>query len=468
VYNELLRHIPSESQILFAPGYNVDDDHTADVDEEMVRDAVRAAQAADAVILCVGLPEIMESEGFDRAHLGMPAQHVALVEAICSVNDNVVVALSNGGGIETPWHSMPKAILEGYLLGEAGGAAVVDLIFGMQSPCGKLSETFAEQRQDILADKYFPGSRDRVEYREGLLVGYRYFDTANKIVRFPFGHGLSYTTFAYSDLSISVLDDQDETKKVEVTLNVRNSGSMAGKEVVQVFIHDINPSVFRPEQELKDFQKIFLREGESKTVKFTLSEHAFAFYDIGVKHWIVVRGDFEIRLGSSSRDIRLKGIVTFANGKETASEAARSSYPPNSQPNDDDVVDDETFATRFGENKNNVLDNMLQAREAETDRFNRNSLLKDIAKSRLVGKILLNFVSKEASREIKQGPSRKREMKMVRKTVKNLPLRTLVLFSRGHFSFDTLDALIDLLNLRVFAALRGFAKSFYHFVRPKR
>ena len=173
VYDELQRFIPDASKISFAPGYDVDDDDTELVDAAAVEVAVEAAKGADVVILCVGLPEIMESEGFDRIHMRMPAQHNALVDAVSKVNPNMIVVLSNGGVVELPWHDKPKSILETYLLGEAGGAAVADLIFGVQSPCGKLSETFGVRQKDILADLYFPGNRDRVQTQRHDCRGFR-------------------------------------------------------------------------------------------------------------------------------------------------------------------------------------------------------------------------------------------------------------------------------------------------------
>ena len=466
VYDELKRYVPDASNILFAPGYHVDDDHTEMVDAVMLEEAVNVAKDADVVVLCVGLPEIMESEGFDRVHMRMPAQHSALVDAVFKVNKNVIVILSNGGVVELPWYDEPKAILECYLLGEAGGAAVVDLIFGLQSPCGKLAETFAERVEDIFCDQYFPGNRDRVEHREGLMVGYRYFDTVQKQVRFPFGHGLSYTTFAYSDLKLSIVTDESDEKSVEVFLKVTNTGSMAGKEVVQCYVHAIESSVFRPDQELKEFTKIHLEPGESNDVHFVLSNDGFSFYDIGAQKQVVERGAYEVRIGSSSRDIRLKGVITFGTGLE-ASTIARESYPPG-KPSEMSTVDDDTFAKRFGERKEEVLHTLMNTSAPKVDVFHRNSLLKEVAEVRWVGKILLYATFRGASWDLKKGPTRVRAERMVMETVKNLPLRALVLYSKGGLSFDTLDALIDLMNWHFFAAFGGFCRALYHFVRPKK
>jgi beta-glucosidase len=463
--NELRRHIDPQN-ILFAPGYDADDYHEENIDMTLVNEAVEVARQASVVLLFIGLPEIVESEGFDRDHLDVPAQHVALVEKVCQVNPNTVVILSNGGALEIPWHSYPKAILEGYLLGEAGGGAVVDLIFGIQSPCGKLAETVAERMEDILANDYFPGTWDRVEHREGLLVGYRYFDTCEKRVLYPFGHGLSYTTFSYDSLTVETIQDEIHDKLVEVSFTVTNTGQMACKEVIQCYVHDIECGVFRPDQELKDFKKVHLEPGEMQSVQFTLATEAFSFYDIGIGGWIVERGDFEIRIGSSSRDIRLRGKTSFLQGPETASPLACSSYPPIGS-FDVEAIDDTTFATRFGKDNVSVY-SYITNREFPDVKFHRNSLLKDVAKSSWIGKLLLWIVYRAASKEVKKGPTEKRQKRLILETVENLPLRTLVLFSRGGISFDTLDACIELMNCHVCGALKGFGVSFYHFIRPKR
>jgi beta-glucosidase len=245
------------NQVYFSKGYHAGDEHFSHqqeqqqnsqdgdddnddemwIDTELLDQAVQVAQKAEVVILFIGLPALMESEGFDRPHLSLPAQHNALVHEICRVHKKVVVVLSNGGAVEMPWANEPQAIFEGYLLGEMGGAAVVELIFGQQSPCGKLAETVPIRQSDILADAYFPGTSDGdgycVEHREGLQVGYRYFDSVQyKSVRFPFGHGLTYTTFDYSDLKVNIRQDDEATKVVDVSFSLTNNGNITGKAVV--------------------------------------------------------------------------------------------------------------------------------------------------------------------------------------------------------------------------------------------
>jgi len=371
----------------------------------------------------------------------LPAQHNALVTEICKVNPNVVVVLSNGGPIEMPWVDKPKAIFESYLLGEAGGAAIIDLVFGEQSPSGKLSESFPIQLSDVLADKNFPGTRDKVEYREGLDVGYRYFDSAQRAVRFPFGHGLTYTTFSYGELDIELHEDDLKSKLVNVSFDLTNEGKVAAKEVVQCYVHDVSASVYRPFQELRAFDKVLLQPGETKRVSLLLSYEAFSFYDIGVKDWIVEPGSFEIRVGSSSRDIRQKEIIEFKMG-ESASAAAQASYPPRSYGVVEEV-DDEVFSRRFGGTVLEAIDRSIPTNHAVV---NRNSLLKEVSSSSTLGKFLRWVVFKGATNDLKPGPSFQRDQKLLEAAVCNLPLRTMVLFGSGMLSFELMDAMISTMN----------------------
>ncbi|GAX20872.1 beta-glucosidase [Fistulifera solaris] len=450
----------------FAKGYEADDDHPEDVHEEFLSDAIEVAENASVVLLCIGLPEIMESEGFDRTHLQLPAQHNALVEACCKVNSNVVVLLSNGGALELPWYNKVQAIMEGYLLGEAGGKAFVDLIFGEDCPSGKLAETFPVSASDIPCDTFFPGTKFTVEYREGLNVGYRYFDTAQKPVLYPFGHGLSYTTFEYSDLRLQVLNDSsvvngdDRHPMVELSFLLTNTGLMAGKEVAQCYVSDIESTVYRPVHELRDFVKISLNPGERKEIKMILTADAFSFYDIGVPGWVIENGVFEIQIGASSRDIRLRGQVVLASGVLQASIQAQQAYPPESVATIS-PLDDLTFAKR-------LLLSCLPAPEIFESYFHRNSLLKETALKSMIGWILLEIVYREASKDITQGSSRNRQLLMVRKNVENLPLRVLVAFSRGNFTFDLLDALIAIMNGHVLSAFWGFGNAFVGMFFPRR
>ncbi|MED0905883.1 glycoside hydrolase family 3 C-terminal domain-containing protein [Bacillus nitratireducens] len=291
-----------KTNILFEQGYNLASD---DVDENMINEAKKIAESADTVVLFVGLPDRYESEGFDRKHLQMPENHVQLIEAIAEVQSNIVVVLSNGAPIEMPWIGKVKGILEGYLGGQALGGAIADLLFGDANPSGKLAETFPKVLRDNPSYLNFPGEGDKVEYKEGVFVGYRYYDKKNIEPLFPFGFGLSYTNFEYSNLSVDKKEIKD-TETVSVTVNVKNIGSTAGKEIVQLYIKDVESTMIRPEKELKGFEKVELQPGEEKTVNFTLNKRSFAYYNVELKDWHVETGEFEILVGKSSREIVLQ------------------------------------------------------------------------------------------------------------------------------------------------------------------
>ncbi|MEA1010734.1 MULTISPECIES: glycoside hydrolase family 3 C-terminal domain-containing protein [Bacillus cereus group] len=294
-----------KTNILFAQGYDIASD---DVNESMVNEAKKIAGRADTAVLFVGLPDRYESEGFDRKHLQMPENHVQLIEAIAEVQSNIVVVLSNGAPIEMPWIGKVKGILEGYLGGQALGGAIADLLFGDANPSGKLAETFPKVLSDNPSYLNFPGEGDKVEYKEGVFVGYRYYDTKNIEPLFPFGFGLSYTNFEYSNLSINKKEIKD-IETVSVSVNVKNIGSTAGKEIVQLYIKDVESTMIRPEKELKGFEKVELQPGEEKTVSFTLNKRSFAYYNVELKDWHVETGEFEILVGKSSREIILHDSI---------------------------------------------------------------------------------------------------------------------------------------------------------------
>ncbi|MED0982131.1 glycoside hydrolase family 3 C-terminal domain-containing protein [Bacillus paramycoides] len=290
-----------KTNILFAQGYDLASD---DIDGNMINEAKKVAERADTAVLFVGLPDRYESEGFDRKHLQMPENHVQLIEAIAEVQSNIVVVLSNGAPIEMPWIGKVKGILEGYLGGQALGGAIADILFGDANPSGKLAETFPKVLSDNPSYLNFPGEGDKVEYKEGVFVGYRYYDTKNIEPLFPFGFGLSYTNFEYSNLSIDKKEIKD-TETVSVRVNVKNTGSTAGKEIVQLYIKDVESTMSRPEKELKGFEKVELHPGEEKTVSFTLNKRSFAYYNVELKDWHVETGEFEILVGKSSKEIVL-------------------------------------------------------------------------------------------------------------------------------------------------------------------
>lgn len=302
---EEARKLRGDRGIDFAPGYSLSGEEP---DPALESEAAELAATAAAAVLFVGLPESWESEGFDRSSLGIPKSHLSLIERIASVQKNLVVVLSNGAPIEMPWLDKAPAVLETYLGGQAWGGAVADILFGLRSPSGKLAETFPRRLEDNPSYLNFPGEERRVEYREGLFVGYRYYDAARVEPLFPFGHGLSYSRFSYSALSLD-RDRLRDTETLGIGLELENSGPLEAKEVVQLYVGDEASSVRRPPRELKAFAKVSLRPGERKSLRFGLGKRAFAFWSPEHGDWVVESGFFEIAVGSSSRDIRLRARV---------------------------------------------------------------------------------------------------------------------------------------------------------------
>ncbi|NSL67932.1 glycoside hydrolase family 3 C-terminal domain-containing protein [Bacillus toyonensis] len=396
IFEELEMVSGEKTNILFAQGYDLASD---DVDENLINEAKKIAESADTAVLFVGLPDRYESEGFDRKHLQMPENHVQLIEAIAEVQSNIVVVLSNGAPIEMPWIGKVKGILEGYLGGQALGGAIADLLFGDANPSGKLAETFPEVLSDNPSYLNFPGEGDKVEYKEGVFVGYRYYDAKNIEPLFPFGFGLSYTNFEYSKLSISKNEIKD-TDTVSVLVNVKNAGSIAGKEIVQLYIKDVESSMIRPEKELKGFEKVELQPGEEKTVSFTLNKRSFAYYNVELKDWHVETGEFEILVGKSSREI---------------------------------VLQDNIF---------------VQSTTIIKKTVHRNTLLGDIFADRMLAPIAKELMEKALKdspfASMAEGDSDASEM--MDAMLNYMPLRALVNFSAGAFTEEMLSEIIELLN----------------------
>lgn len=298
-------------KITYAQGYSLSDDN----DFTLIDEAKDAAKDAEIALVFAGLPLHYESEGIDRKHINMPASHNKLISEIVAVQKNTVVILTNGSAIAMPWIDDVPAVLETWLGGQAGAGGTADVLFGKVNPSGKLAETFPVKLEDTPSYFNFPGEEGNALYGERIFVGYRYYDEKNIEPLFPFGHGLSYTTFNYSDLSFSKnpITDNDE---LIVRVSVKNTGNVKGKEVVQLYVSDKESSLQRPEKELKHFTKIELKPGEEKVVSFTLSTRDFSFYDSSRDMWIAESGDFTIAIGSSSKDLRLSETISFKSTKE--------------------------------------------------------------------------------------------------------------------------------------------------------
>jgi beta-glucosidase len=306
---------PGGATIDFAPGFGVDDP-AADAGA-LRAEAVEAARGAEVALVFLGLPPSYESEGYDRDHLELPADQVACLEAVAAVCERVVVVLANGGVVTcAPWAHHADAIVEGWLGGQAGGGAVVDVLLGAVNPSGRLAETIPVRLEDTPAYLNFPGEDRRVRYGEGLFVGYRHHDAIDRPVGFPFGHGLSYTTFAYSDLRLRATpspepggDDWRGPVRIEVEATIENTGSVAGKEVVQLYVGRPGIRAVRPRRELKAFAKVHLAPGQRETVSFALTERDLSTWSPRLGGWVLEPGVVAVAVGASSRDLRLSGEV---------------------------------------------------------------------------------------------------------------------------------------------------------------
>lgn len=301
-----LEAVKEVCQVTYAQGYITEEDCT---DAVLLNEAVQVAEKVDVAVLFLGLPDSFESEGYDRKHMRIPNCQVALLEAIAQVQKNIVVVMHNGSPVEMPWIDRVPAMLEAYLGGQASGGAVVDLLFGKANPCGKLAESFPLKLEDTPCYLNFPGVGDHVVYSEGVYVGYRYYDKRRMEVLFPFGHGLSYTNYAYSNLRLS--SDVFVDNELSVSLDVTNTGCVAGKEIIQIYVRPDGIEMPRPVRELKGFAKVELAPGETKTVTIKLDRRTFAYWEERLHEWFVEPGRYIIEAGSSSRDIRLTGAVTY-------------------------------------------------------------------------------------------------------------------------------------------------------------
>ncbi len=416
-------------KVSFAPGYFKKQD---DLNEVMVRDACNVASKADAVLLFIGLTEEYESEGYDRKTMNLPLSHNRLLEEILKVNENVTVVISGGSPVVMPWANKVKAILNGYLGGQASGKAIAEIISGKVNPSGKLAETYPLRETDVPCSNYYPGTGLTAEHREGIYIGYRYYDTAQKEVLFPFGHGLSYTDFEYSDIRLSAESIKD-TDTLTVTCKVKNTGDSDGAETVQLYVRDCESTVFRPSKELRDFTKIYLEKGEEKEVSFTLSKRAFAYYNININDWHVESGEFEILIGASSRDIRL-----------TAKAEVISSLPEVSVPDYR-----ESAPCYYGADVKNVPDKQYRALLGRdippkyldvNDKFTVENCLMDAEHTKWGKRIIALMTGGKKPDPNYQGGDPMRDV------VLESPIRGLYAMGQGIFSEKSVEGILMLLN----------------------
>ena len=311
--------------VLYAEGFSAEEDK---IDEQLMMQALKTAESAEQVVVFAGLPDSFESESYDRSHMNLPQCQNILIQKLAELGKPVVVVLHNGSPVEMPWADQVEGIVEAYLGGEAVAEALIRILYGEVNPSGKLAETFPKKLEDNPSFLNFPGMDKKVNYAEGIFVGYRYYDKKKMEVLFPFGHGLSYTEFEYSNLKVShsTIDSgllagneaagQNAVGKIHLSVDVKNVGNVAGREIVQVYVADKTCCAVRPDQELKQFQAVELKPGETKTVEMDLDYRSFAWYDAEQQAWYVGNGEYEIRIGKSSREIELTETILLTGAKD--------------------------------------------------------------------------------------------------------------------------------------------------------
>lgn len=405
--------------VKYAKGYDIESEET---DETLIQQAVSVAKTVDVAVVFIGLTDAMESEGFDRKHLDLPSAHNRLADAVASVQPNTVVVLHNGSPVKMPWLPKVKGVLEAYLAGEACGEAVVNLLFGDVVPSGKLAESFPLELADTPCARHFPGNQLTVEYREGVYIGYRYYDKVKKQVLFPFGHGLSYTEFEYAKLKVST--DSEDT--VNVVMTVKNIGGFDASEVVQLYVSPPEDQGFRPVKELREFQKVFLKQGESKEIAFRLDKRAFSYYHPELGKWVAQTGEYKILAGASSMDIRLAGTVQFKGEKcsPPISKAQCPSYYSGMVQN----VSDSEFAKLLGKQ-------IPSAFRDPNKKFTVHDSIDD-AKDTKWGKRISNLLTKAA----------KGSLSKYVEAALTAPLRVMIGFFNGIITEKDVYAVVDLLN----------------------
>ncbi len=408
----------------YAPGYSTAKKNKIS-DDTFVAEAVAKAKDAEVALLFIGLTDEFETEGNDRSHLGIPPLHTRLIDEVLKVNKNVVVVLSGGASIEMPWADRVPAILNEFLTGQAAGSAVCDILFGDVNPSGKLAETYPMALEDNSSANYFPGNQVSVEYRESVYVGYRYYDSANIPVRFPFGHGLSYTTFEYSDIKLSANSIKD-TDTLTVSFKIKNTGDRDGAEAAQLYVSDVESTIYRPVKELKGFKKVFLKAGEEKEVSIDLEKRAFAFYNVDAHAWQVESGEFRILVGASSRDIRLTASVNVESTDTFAVPDYKATAPSYYGANITNINDGEFRAVLGHEIPSNVPDN--------TKPFTLLNTIEDAAQRGKWGKRINKLIKKLLG-----------EGTMMASVALELPIKNFISMSFGLFSPDMAQGLILIL-----------------------
>ncbi len=417
---------------------------------KLIEKAAARAKDFDKVIIFAGLPGEYEAEGFDRKDMDMPASHNTLISEIAKVNKNVVVVLSAGAVVTMPWINDVKAVLLTGLAGQNSGGATVDVLYGKVNPCGKLAETYPIKLSHVPSTAYFPGDRYNVEYREGLYVGYRYFESVDAPVLFPFGYGLSYTTYAYRDLVVDKTEINDD-EKLKVTVTVDNTGERDGKEIVQLYVIHNGRTVYMPKVQLRAFEKVKVAAKNSTTVTFMLDKRSFAFYDINEKDWVVESGDYEIAVGGNVRELTCRATVKV-NGSVKAEETAANKgwyfSPAVKEP-----VSDEDFTSLFKDGKTTHV-----THKCVKGSFTADDSFEDMSHTSGLAKFMIN-VAKPAIRLSMGADKYDPNYLMIYEVMKTSPLRSLAFSSQGMFNMKMVDGIVIMMNGKFFKGLFALLKA---------
>lgn len=411
--------------------YSAGFDAEGEVDEAKIAAAVEAAKAASVAVIMLGLPDSYESEGFDRTHMDLPQSQNRLMEELSKTDTALVVVISTGSAVCLPWKDKTDSILLAYLPGQNGGNAILDLLLGDESPCGKLPETWPLSIADTPCYGYF-GSSGNVEYRESIYVGYRYYDKAQKDVAYPFGHGLSYTEFEYSNMQLSSAEI-GASDELSVSVTIKNTGTLAGKEVVQIYVAPPQNGIHRPLRELRAYTKVALAAGESKTCTLKLSPRAFSWYDVESSDWCIDSGTYIIEAASSSRDIRVsqKLAVKASEPKKLYANEAPAYYNPSaSWP---------VPAAQFEA----VLGHKLPA-ERSVRPFTVNSTLGEV-QATMIGRSFVKQIRKNLSSQMGGGDNNE-IMTMIDAMILDMPIRQLAMMSGGALTENVMQGLVDMMN----------------------
>lgn len=429
--------IENGCDVSYAPGYSLNENK---YDEKLLQEAINIVKNKDIVYVFVGIPKEQEWEGLDRKNMILPINQENLIKEISKVNKNLVVIIQGGAPIEMQWSDLCKGILLTHLGGSRSGHGTVNLLLGYKNPCGKLCETYPISLNDCSSMKWYQNKNEK--YKESIFVGYRYYDTAKIKVKYPFGYGLSYTTFEYSNLIMK--HNEDDTVNVKITIS--NRGKRQGKEIIQVYVSCLNSLLYRANKELKYFKKVDLEQGQSKTIKFNLNRDAFKYYNVETHNWQVEGGYYKVQIASSCEDIQLSKLIYITGDKVKTPDFKHKSPSYYSIDKKEFNVGEEEFISIYGGKLPLIKDNIRP--------FTINSTIKDV-ESTFGGKLIASIIRKKAEETI--GNDEMLSM-MVNENIDDLPFRTFMMITRGKMSRKFVYGFVDFLNGRYVKGIKDMMK----------